>query len=241
MIRGPQIFIVEDDRAIRALLRRELTAAGYCVRESEPGQAALRSIAECQIDLLILDIDSEAGGGLEAIRLVRELSRVPILALSTRGDENATADALNSSADDYVRKPFGTKEAVACIKNTLWRRAREQGKAAEIVTGDLDIDLLCRRVRSRGQEVHLSAKPFEVLRVLAEGAGKALTHKEILRAVWGSHQLDRQYLRLAIGALRRKLEPDPAHPRHILTENGVGYRLEIQKYTELRGRVQSHK
>lgn len=161
---------------------------------------------------------------------MRELSPIPVLALSERGDEDSTVAALVSGADDYIRKPFGVKELLARVKNALRRRARERGDSAQLVTGDLEIDLLHRRVRSHGRDVHLSVKPYEVLRVLAEGAGKALTHEEILCAVWGRNRADRiQYLRLAIRELRSKLEVDPAHPRYILTETGVGYRLEVRQ------------
>jgi len=217
------------------LLRRGLTAAGYRVQDIAPGRGPPGCIAERQFDLLILDIDPPAGGGPEAIRFVRKLSPIPILALSVRGDEDSAVDALESGADDYIRKPFWIRELLARVKNALRRRVREQGKPAKIVTGDLEIDLLHRRIRSRGREVHLPAKPYAVLRVLAEGTGKVVTHKEILHAVWGVRRVDRvQYLRLAIRQLRRELEADPAHPRHILTETRIGYRLEVQPGSEQR-------
>jgi two-component system, OmpR family, KDP operon response regulator KdpE len=227
-VRGPSVLVADDDPAVRLLLRRELTAAGYRVQAVEPSQRALRSITERQFDLLILDIDAAAAGGLEAIRIAREMSTVPILALSVRADEDATIEALEKGADDYVRKPFGVKELLARVKNVLRRRTREQGKPALLVTGDLEIDLLYRRVRLRGQEVHLPVKLYEVLRVLAEGVGRVRTREEILRAVWGARRAERiEYLRSAIRELRRKLEADPAHPRYIVTEMGVGYRLEL--------------
>jgi two-component system, OmpR family, KDP operon response regulator KdpE len=226
-VRGPSVLVADDDPAVRLLLRRELTAAGYRVQAVEPSQRALRSITERQFDLLILDIDAAAGGP-EAIRIAREMSTVPILALSVRADEDATIEALEKGADDYVRKPFGVKELLARVKNVLRRRTREQGKPALLVTGDLEIDLLYRRVRLRGQEVHLPVKLYEVLRVLAEGVGRVRTREEILRAVWGARRAERiEYLRSAIRELRRKLEADPAHPRYIVTEMGVGYRLEL--------------
>ena len=235
MGRGPSVLIIDDDPAIRRMLRRAMTAAGYQVQDIAPGGGALEWIAERQIDLLILDIDPPAGGGPEALRIVRKLSAVPILALSFRGDEDSTVDALDTGADDYIRKPFGIKELLARAKNALRRRARQRGKPAQLVTGDLEVDLVHRRVRSRGREVHLPAKPYEVLRVLIEGDGKVLTHKDILRAVWRARRVDRvQYLRLAIRELRRKLEADPAHPRHILTETRVGYRLDVQRRPEHR-------
>jgi two-component system KDP operon response regulator KdpE len=233
MGRGPSVLIIGDDPAIRRMLRRGMVAAGYRAQDMAPSRDVLVSVAERRLDLLILDIDLPGDSGLANIRIVRERSPVPILALSVRDDEDALVDALGSGADDYIRKPFGVKELMARAKNALRRRARERRKPAQIVTGDLEIDLLHRRVRTRGRDVHLSAKPYEVLRVLAEGAGKVLTHKEILRAVWGARRVDCvQYLRLAIQALRRKLEADPAHPRHILTETRVGYRLNLQRVPE---------
>jgi len=178
---------------------------------------------------VILDVDAPAGS-LEAVRIVRKVSLIPILALSIRGDEGSTVDALDSGADDYIRKPFRIKELLARIKNALRRRAQEEGRPAQVVSGELDIDLVHRRIHSRGREVHLSVRCYEVLRTLAECAGKVLTHEEILRAVWGPQRADRiQYLRLAIRELRRKLEADSASPQHILTERGVGYRLEVRR------------
>jgi two-component system, OmpR family, KDP operon response regulator KdpE len=236
MGRGPSVLIIDDDPAIRRMLRRGMIAAGYQAEDMAPGEGALERVAERRFDLLILDIDLPGSTGLAAIRIARDRSPVPIVALSVRDDEDATVDALNSGADDYIRKPFGIKEFLARARNALRRRARERGKPALIVTGDLEIDLLHRRVRSRGHDVHISAKRYEVLRVLAEGAGKALTHKEILRAVWGARGADRvEYLRNAIQELRRKLEADPAHPRHILTETRVGYRLDVRQGPEERG------
>jgi two-component system KDP operon response regulator KdpE len=222
------ILVVDADPAIRRLLRRELTAAGYRVQDVEPGQGALECVAAHQYDLVVLDIDSPAGGGSEAVRAVRDLSPMPILALSVRGEEDAMVKVLEIGADDFVRKPFGMKELLARVKNALRRRALEQGRPAQVVSGDLEIDLLQRRIRSRGHEVHLPLRCYEVLRMLAERPGKVLTHEEILCAVWGPSRVDRvQYLRLAIRELRSRLELDPAHPRHILTETGVGYRLDV--------------
>jgi two-component system, OmpR family, KDP operon response regulator KdpE len=224
MARGPRIFIIDGDGATRTLLRRVLTAAGYRVQDGEPGQGAIGRIAESEFDLLILDVNSSADRGSEALPMVRELSAMPVLVLST--DEDTAVNALDHGADEYVCKPLRIKELLARIKNTLRRRVRQQGKPGPFVIGDLKIDLVSRRISSCGREVHLPVKLYEVLRVLAEGDGKVLTHQEILGAVWGARRLDRvHYLRVAIQELRRKLEPDPAHPQYILTETGVGYRL----------------
>jgi two-component system KDP operon response regulator KdpE len=230
MARGPCVLIIDDDPGTQTLLRHGLTTAGYRVRVAEPGQAALECVAARQFDLVVLNIDSPAGGGPEAIWAVRELSATPILALSVRSKEDAMVTALDTGADDFVRKPFGMEGLLARVRALLRRRAREQGKPAQVVVSDdLEIDLLHRRVRLRGQEIHLEVKPYEVLKMLAEGAGRVLTHEEILRAVWGARRAERVHLRIAIWYLRRKLEADPAHPRYIRTEIGVGYRLEIRK------------
>lgn len=229
MARGPRVLIVDDDPAVRTLLRRAMKAEGYRAEEMEPGPDVLHSIAQRRLDLLILDVDAPAAGGLETIRQVRALSAIPVLVLSVRGDEEAVVAALGSGADDYVHKPFGTKEILARANNALRRRAQERGAPSEILIDDLKIDLLHRRVHLHGQEVHLARKPFRVLGVLAENVGRVVTHQDMLAAVWGAHATVKlECLRLAIRELRRKLEADPAHPRYILTEIGVGYRLEAR-------------
>jgi two-component system, OmpR family, KDP operon response regulator KdpE len=228
--RGPSVLVIDDDPAIRRMLRQVLTAAGYRVQDVAPGQGAVGRIAEREFDLLILDIDQPAGNGPELIQIMRNLSPAPILALSVRDDESAAVSALENGADDYVRKPFGLNELLARVMTALRRRARERGKPPVVVTGDLEIDLLHRRIRLHGQEIHLSVKLYEVLRVLAENAGRVQTHEEILRTVWGSHSAERvEYVRVAIRKLRRQLEADPTDPRYLLTEPGIGYRLEVRK------------
>jgi two-component system, OmpR family, KDP operon response regulator KdpE len=230
MARGPSVLVIDDDPAIRRMLRQVLTTAGYRVQEVTPGQGAVLRVAERQFDLLILDIDEPSGIGPDPIRIMRDLSSAPILALSVRGDEAAAVSALETGADDYVRKPFGLNELLGRVMTALRRRARERGKPPIVVTGDLEINLLQRRIRLRGQEIRLSAKLYEVLRVLAEDAGRVLTHEEILRAVWGGHSPERvEYVRVAVRKLRRQLETDPTRPRYISTEPGVGYRLEVCK------------
>jgi two-component system KDP operon response regulator KdpE len=158
------VLIIDEDPAIRRLLRRLLGSAGYRSQEMEPGQAALGRLAEGPFDLAIFDIDAAGWSGAEAVRFVRGASPIPILALSAHSGEDVTVEALESGADDLVRKPFSTRELLARVANAMRRRAREQGRALQVVTGDLEIDLLHRRIRSRGQEVRLSAKPYEVLR-----------------------------------------------------------------------------
>lgn len=231
MARGPFVLVIDDDPGIRTLLRRGLSTAGYRVRDVEPGRGALACISARHFDLVVLNVDFPVGGGPEPIRAVRELSPMPILAMSVHAKEDALVKAPDTGADDYVQKPFAMEEVLARVRALLRRRARELGRPVQVVagSGDLEIDLLHRHVRSHGHEVLLTVKPYEVLRVLAEGADRVLTHEEILRAVWGARRAGRVQLRMAIWQLRRKLEADPAHPQYILTEIGVGYRLELRK------------
>jgi two-component system, OmpR family, KDP operon response regulator KdpE len=227
--RGPRALVIDDDPAVRLLLRRELTAAGYRVWAREPSPAALASIAESRMDLLILDIDAAAIGGADAIRSARKASPVPIIAVSARSNVDATVVALEKGADDCIRKPFSTDELLARANNALRRRALEVGRPTELVNGDLEIDLLHDRVRLRGCAVQLPVKPYEVLRVLAESTGRVVTHQEILRAVWDQPTTEHVgYVRVAVRTLRRILEEDSARPRYILTEPGLGYRLEVR-------------
>ncbi len=230
MARGPLVLVIDDDPAMRTLVRRALIADGCRVDDAAPSPASLAMIAKSAADLLILDIDSPICGGPKFIEAVRQVSAVPIVALAGRDDEAIIVAALRSGADDVIRAPFNVDEMLARAESVLRRRAREQGKGAQVATGDLQIDLLHRRVLLRGQDVRLSAKPYDVLKALAESAGKALTHGEILHAVWGDAGLGKiAYVRIAIRELRRRLEDDPRHPRYILTENRVGYRLEVQR------------
>ena len=222
--------MADDDPGIRRLLQRELSAEGFSVHGSAVS-AALQDSVEWPFDLLILDIDSPGARGTEAIRIVRRTSPLPIVALSSRNDGDLAAEALECGADDYMQKPFSTKELLARVTNALRHRCVEQGKAARVMCGGLEIDLLHRRVSIYGQQVRLPHKSYEVLRVLAEKPGQVVSHSEILKSVWGPDSVDRtSYLRVAIRELRRKLEADPARPCHIGTETHVGYRLNADPF-----------
>jgi two-component system KDP operon response regulator KdpE len=228
MPRGPVVLVVDDDPAIRKYLRRNLAGEGYRVRECASVPVAPGYIADQPPNLVILDVGLSKGGASNIIRAIREISLVPILATSAHGDETVMVEALTSGADDFIAKPFGLREMLARVESTLRRAIRQQGISSRFSSGDLKVDLLHRRVWSKDQEIHLSPKVYGVLRVLVEGAGKVLDHKDILRAVWGPSRVDRiSYLRLAIRELRHAIETDPAHPIHILTEPRVGYRLRI--------------
>lgn len=227
MMRSPRVLVIDGDHAVRTLLRRTLTEAGYRVDEAPASRGALHKATEHNLDLVILGIDSAESQGIAGVRIVRDGSPIPIIALSNRDDEDTVIEALTGGADDFIRMPFNVRETVARVENVLRRRARERGKPAQFLIGDLQVDLLHRRVSFGGRDIHLSAKTFEVLRLLAEARGRTLTHREIVRRVWGASRQHRtQYLRVAIAKLRRRIEPDPLRPAYIITEPGIGYRLQ---------------
>ncbi len=226
MARRATILVVDDEPAIRRLLRTSLVGQGYDVIEAEDGSAALAAVEREKPDLVILDLGLPDLGGIAVIRSLRQRSTLPIIVLSVRDDERGKVEALDLGADDYVTKPFGVDELVARIRTALRHRFQAQGEKPLFVSGDLAIDLVRRSVRRGGEEVHLSPKEYDLLAELVANAGKVLTHRHILNKVWGpAHTEDAQYLRVFIRNLRHKLEPDPGRPQHILTEPGVGYRL----------------
>ena len=223
---GPlRILVVDDEPAIRRFLRAGLGAQGYLISELETGLPAIDVVHRGGADLIILDLGLPDIDGLEVIRRIRGTgSAVPIVVLSSRGDEAAKVDALDLGADDYVTKPFGIDELLARVRAAQRHMLQQQGEHPVFHGGDLTVDLVRRIVTVRGHEVKFSPREYEVLRLLVQHAGKVLTHKMILREVWGG-DTDVQYLRIYIRALRQKIEPDPERPTHILTETGVGYRL----------------
>jgi two-component system KDP operon response regulator KdpE len=226
MARPTTILVVDDEPAIRRLLRTSLGGQGFGVVEAGSGAEALQQIEREKPDLLILDLGLPDVSGIEVIRSVRVRSALPIIVLSVRDDERGKVEALDLGADDYVTKPFGTEELVARIRTALRHRFQAQGAAPLFVLGELAVDLVRRVVKRAGIEVHLSPKEYDLLAELVANAGKVLTHRHILMKVWGpAHTEDAQYLRVFIRNLRHKLEPDPARPQYILTEPGVGYRL----------------
>ena len=226
----PAILVVDDEPAIRRLLRNTLSVQDFRVVEAATGKEALEAVRHDKPDLVILDLGLPDLDGLEIIRTVRATSHVPIVVLSSRGDEKGKVTALDLGADDYVTKPFGVDELMARIRAALRHRLQEQGSAPVFRSGDLNVDLVHRRVALGGREVHLSPKEYEILQQFVLHAGKVLTHRHLLRQVWGSaDSVDVQALRVFIRQLRQKLEADPERPRHILTEPGVGYRLQMQE------------
>jgi two-component system, OmpR family, KDP operon response regulator KdpE len=228
MAREPTVLVVDDEPPIRRLLRTTLTAAGYRVAEAETASAGLHSLAVEKPDLVILDLGLPDHSGIELIAEIRKASRVPIVVLSARHDERAKVAALDLGADDYVAKPFGMAELMARLRAALRHAFQAQGELPVFASGDLAVDLVRRHVTRAGHEIKLSPKEFDLLRHLVMHAGKVLTHRQLLREVWGPAQADEvQYLRVFIRGLRQKLEPDPTRPTHILTELGVGYRLQL--------------
>ncbi|MGB5950509.1 MAG: response regulator [Parvibaculum sp.] len=223
------ILVVDDEPQIRRFLRTSLGAQGYRLSEAASGADALARAQMDEPDLVILDLGLPDGDGFSVIERLREKSQVPIIVLSVRNDEKGKVHALDLGADDYVTKPFGMEELVARIRAAMRHRLQAQGEAPVFRSGDLAVDLVWRIVTVGDREVKLSAREYDLLRILVMHAGKVLTHGFLLREVWGpAHTEDVQYLRVYVRQLREKLEADPTIPRHILTETGVGYRLRAE-------------
>ncbi len=219
-----RVLIVDDEPPIRKLLRMGLTAQGYHVLEAPDGATALDLIAE-KPDLVILDLGLPDMEGLDLLRSIRaQNERVPIVVLSSRGDEAAKVQALDIGADDYVTKPFGTDELLARMRAALRHQLQVQGERPIFHVSDLSVDLVRRIVKLGEKEVKLSPKEYDLLRLLVAHAGKVLTHKFLLRELWDD-LTDAQYLRVYVRQLRQKIEANPERPQYILTETGIGYRL----------------
>jgi two-component system KDP operon response regulator KdpE len=220
-----RILVVDDEPPIRRFLRTSLGAQNYDMLEAEDAQTALKVLAHETVDLLVLDLGLPGMDGFELIRQLRGAgSTLPIVVLSSRTDEQGKVRALDMGADDYVTKPFGTDELLARIRAALRHRLQREGERPVFTSGDLVVDLVRRVVKVRGAEVKLTPREYDLLRLLVAHAGKVLTHKFILREVWGG-ETDVQYLRIYIRTLRQKIEANPEQPQLILTEQGVGYRL----------------
>ncbi|HTY87827.1 MAG TPA: response regulator [Candidatus Acidoferrum sp.] len=225
MSEKPLILMVDDEPQILRLLTVSLEANGYRTLSAASGQEGLVLAAQHQPALVILDIGLPDLSGQEVLRRLREWSRVPVIVLSVRDDERGKVAALDAGADDYVTKPFNTDELLARLRVAL-RHATNQEEAAVVQAKNLAIDLVTRRVTLGGREVKLSKIEYDLLRLLARHAGKVLTHRQILREVWGpGHEEDTHYLRVYIAHLREKIESRPESPELILTELGVGYRF----------------
>jgi two-component system KDP operon response regulator KdpE len=232
---APIAIIIEDEPQIRRFVRAALEAEGWLVHEADTIKKGLTETGTRKPDLLVLDLGLPDGDGLELIRDVRSWSGVPIVVLSARSDEADKIAALDAGADDYLSKPFGVGELLARVRANLRRPRAAHGEGSADVTleadplfrfGDVEVDRQARLVRRGGVEVHLTPIEYRLLTVLIANVGRVLTHRQLLREVWGpSHAGQSHYLRIYMGHLRQKLEVDPTQPRHFLTETAVGYRL----------------
>lgn len=222
------ILVVDDEPQITRVLKTTLSSQGYGVRTASDGDDAVQVMKAWTPDLVITDLRMPNLSGLELCRHIRSKSRIPIIVLSVKGEERTKVEALDAGADDYVTKPFGVNELLARVRAALRRAAAlEQPETSLIEVGDFRIDIPTRSVRVRDREVHLTPKEFDLLVYLARFPGKVLTHRALLAAVWGGNSVEQpEYLRVFVGHLRKKLEPDEANPRYIRTEPWVGYRFE---------------
>ena len=219
-----KILVVDDEPPIRKLLRMGLTSQGYEVLDAPNGRTALELLAR-KPHLIILDLGLPDIDGLELLRRIRDCEEgLPVVVLSSRGDEAGKVAALDLGADDYVTKPFGMDELFARMRAALRHQLQVQGERPVFQVGDLSVDLVRRIVRLGDREVKLSPKEYELLRLLVQHAGKVLTHRFLLQELW-DEPTDTQYLRVYVRQLRRKIEMDPERPRYLLTETGIGYRL----------------
>jgi two-component system KDP operon response regulator KdpE len=223
----PHILVVDDEPQITRVLRTSLSAQGYDIRVANSGEMALEIMKDWSPNMIITDLSMPEMDGVELCRKVRAVSQVPILVLSVRDKERQKVEALDAGADDYVTKPFGMNELLARVRANLRRIPAESQADALIEIGDFRIDTEAHKVAVRGQEVRLTPKEFDLLVYLARRPGKVVNHRTLLGAIWGGQSTEQvEYLRVFVGQLRKKLEPDASSPRYIVTEPWVGYRFE---------------
>jgi two-component system KDP operon response regulator KdpE len=224
---NPVAILIEDERQIRRFVRTALEAEGWVVHETDTLRQGLTDAGTRKPDLIILDLGLPDGDGIEFLQDLRGWSNVPVIVLSARVNEEDKIAALDAGADDYLTKPFGVGELLARVRAASRRRGQAGGGLGSVFEfGDVNVDLSLRLVEKRGKPVHLTPIEYRLLTLLVANAGKVMTHRQILREVWGpSHAEDGHYVRVYMGHLRQKLEDDPAQPKHIVTETAVGYRL----------------
>jgi two-component system KDP operon response regulator KdpE len=223
---GQRVLVVDDETSIRRYLRAALTAQGLTVYEAADGQEALNAVLAHRPDLIILDLGLPDIDGIKVTRRLREWSQTPIIILSVREAEQDKIAALDAGADDYLTKPFGTGELMARMR-VVMRRQINSANVPIFITGGLTLDFSHRLVTVNEKEIQLTPTEYDILRLLVTHAGKVLTHRQLLRQIWGEGYNDMHILRVNISNLRAKLEPDPARPTYIHTEAGVGYRLKV--------------
>lgn len=222
---GARILVVDDEKQIRRMLKAALEGYGYDIGEAASGHEGLSQTSIFHPDVVILDLGLPDLDGIEVIQRLREWTQIPIIVLSVREHEDDKIKALDVGADDYVTKPFSMGELLARLRAALRRTAKSEDEPV-LTFDELSLDLTHRKVTIKGEEVKLTPTEYEVLKYLAQQAGRVVTHRQLLKAVWGSnYQEHSQYLRVYIGQLRRKIEVDPSQPVYIITEPGVGYRL----------------
>ena len=223
-----RILVVDDEPQITRVLRTSLSSQGYDIRVANDGETALEILKDWTPDLVITDISMPNMDGLELCRHLRTKSQVPIVVLSVKGEERTKVRALDAGADDYITKPFGMNELLARVRANLRRvHPAETPAGGSVDAGDFHIDLDAHTVKVRGREVRLTPKEFDLLTYLARHHGKVVTHRALLSAVWGPNSTEQpEYLRVFVGQLRKKIEPDASSPRYIQTEPWVGYRFE---------------
>jgi len=221
------ILIVDDEPQITRVLRTSLSAQGYDIRVANSGEMALEIMKDWSPSMIITDLSMPSIDGIELCRKVRAVSQVPILVLSVRDKEQQKVEALDAGADDYVTKPFGMNELLARVRANLRRVPADGGEDPVIEIGDFRIDTAARKVTVRRRDVHLTPKEFELLVYMARRPGKVIHHRALLGAIWGGQSTEQvEYLRVFVGQLRKKLEPDSASPRYLVTEPWVGYRFD---------------
>jgi len=221
-----KILVVDDEHQITRVLKRSLQAHRYDVRTASDGESGLDTFRDFHPDLVITDLQMPEMNGIELCREIRKISQIPIIVLSVKGEERTKVQALDAGADDYITKPFGMDELLARVRATLRRAPSEKIEETHLEAGDFSVDLASRQILVRGTEIHLTPKEFELLAFLVRNNGKVLTHRTLLSAIWGGNFTEQtEYLRVFLGNLRKKIEPNPAKPQYILTEPWVGYRF----------------
>jgi two-component system KDP operon response regulator KdpE len=230
MLRGPTILVVDDEVAIRKMLRKILVSAGYQFLDASSGAKALELMSAQSCEMIVLDPALSDMDGFDLIRIIRRRSAMPVIVLSISDDERSKVRAFDLGVDDYLAKPFAERELLARIRTAFRHRFQAKGEEPRFVSGDLVVDLVRREVRVRGRPVALTRLEYKVLSILVRYAGRVLTHRQLTREIWGENiPRTLRPLRVIVGELRRKIEEDPVRPTYILTETRIGYRLSVRE------------